>query len=142
MLKEQNFKILFNFQANVGERANDNQFIRILVTAICENAVHNVNNTKKLKIELFSKYCPLLQRYVDNHDRYELQCLFALQSLVHKWEHPPGLLLTIFEKLWEDGHISNESLLAWELNNDPAEQEGKGTLHLTLSENNLSFYPI
>lgn len=79
-------------------------------------------------MEILGKHCPLLQRYVDNLEEYELQCLFALQSLVHKWEHPPGLLLSIFEKLWEDGLISNESLTAWSANNDPAEQEGKGNI--------------
>lgn len=90
--------------------------------------MYPVNDVKKLKIEFLTKYCPLLQRYVDNHEEYELQCLFALQALVHKWEHPPCLLLNIFEKLWEDGHISNESFTTWAANNDPAEQEGKGKI--------------
>lgn len=80
----------------------------------------------------------LLQRYVDNQENYELQCLFALQALVHKWEHPPGLLLMIFEKLWEDGFVSNESLFAWEACKDPAEQEGKGKYNKIVYFINLS----
>lgn len=108
------------------------------MTAMCEYAVHSVNGVRKLRPDFLRKYYKVLQRYVDTKERYELQCLFALQSLINKWEHPPGLLLAIFERLWEDGYISNESLVAWAGNNDPMEQEGKGKFLFTF----LFIFPI
>lgn len=36
-----------------------------------------------------------------------------------------GLLLNIFDKLYEDNIISFESFLLWETNDDVAEREGK-----------------
>lgn len=100
------------------------------------------NSTKKIDMDIFMSQSLLLQRYMDNNENYELQCLYAVQALVHKWEHPPGVLLTIFEKLWEDGIISNESLFAWEASKDPAEQEGKGkTPYSSISTFSL-YFPV
>lgn len=35
----------------------------------------------------------LLLKYLDHHAKSELQALYALQALVHKIGHPPGLLI-------------------------------------------------
>lgn len=37
-----------------------------------------------------------------------------------------GLLLSICNKLYDGGIFSQEGFLAWEANQNPAEQEGKG----------------
>jgi translation initiation factor 4G len=37
-----------------------------------------------------------------------------------------GLLCQIFQVLWDDNTISNETFIAWEESVDPAEQAGKG----------------
>ena len=34
--------------------------------------------------------CVLLQRYLDHKGDLELQALFALQALIHSYEHPSG----------------------------------------------------
>ena len=49
------------------------------------SGVASVDNTK------LTKRVDLLQRYLDHNDTLELQALYALQALVHKLEHPPGL---------------------------------------------------
>jgi len=49
-----------------------------------------------------------------------------LQHLMHRLEHPNKLLHSIFEKMYDEDIISEEGLMAWERNEDPAEQEGKG----------------
>lgn len=126
-------RVCLLIQANVGERVNENQFIRIMVTAIIEDAVIAVNDTRKLRREKLVAHYSLLQRYIDNKEQLELQCLFALQALVHKWEHPSGLLLSILERFWEDNLLSTDSFLAWEKCNDPAEQEGKGMMSFVFS---------
>ncbi|XP_050307048.1 eukaryotic translation initiation factor 4 gamma 1-like isoform X3 [Anthonomus grandis grandis] len=107
---------------NVGDRVKENKFIRTLATAIFENSIAK----SKLKADVLSSHTKLIQKYVDTNLEYELQCLYALQSLIHKLEHPQGLLLAICDKLYEDSTFSQDSFIAWESSADPAEQEGKG----------------
>ncbi|RZC05037.1 eukaryotic translation initiation factor 4 gamma 3-like, partial [Asbolus verrucosus] len=108
--------------ANVGGVIKENKFIRTLAAAIFENSIPR----QKLASEILQGHYKLLQKYVDNNSNYELQCLYALQTLIHKLEHPKGLLLNICNQLYEDAIISQESFIAWESSEDPAEQEGKG----------------
>lgn len=86
----------------------------------------------------------LIQKYVDNNTAYEVQCLYSLQALIDKMEHPQGryfliyfltyniicfllgLLLSICNQLYEDTTFCQESFIAWETSSDPAEQGGKG----------------
>jgi hypothetical protein len=79
-------------------------------------------------------YYPLLITYVANHEELELQCLFAIQRLLFKLEHPPGFTSQIFEHLWESGEVvSTDGFLAWEANNDIHEQEGKAVMVVSLT---------
>ncbi|XP_019761399.2 eukaryotic translation initiation factor 4 gamma 3 isoform X1 [Dendroctonus ponderosae] len=108
--------------ANVGDHVKDFEFTRALAGAIFEDSIPK----NKLQPEVLTGHGKLLQKYVDNDTTYELQCLYVLQSLVHKLEHPSGLLLSICDKLYEDSTFCQESFIAWEKSTDPAEQEGKG----------------
>lgn len=108
--------------ANVGKRVEENSFIRTIATAIYKFSIVRT----KLNQEHLSRHSKLFNKYVDNNPTYELQCLYALQSLVNHMEHPQGLLLSIFNKLSEDSIFAQESFLSWENSKDPAEQEGKG----------------
>uniref|UniRef100_A0A1Y1NIM6 MI domain-containing protein n=2 Tax=Photinus pyralis TaxID=7054 RepID=A0A1Y1NIM6_PHOPY len=108
--------------ANVGEAVKENQFIRRLTTAIF---THSIVNNKLNVASMVEKY-HFFTKFVDGKAEYELQSLCALQSLLHKLEYPQGLLLQIFNKLYEDNVFSQESFIAWEGCNDPDEQEGKG----------------
>jgi len=65
-------------------------------------------------------------RYLNNNQKLEMQALLSLQYLMHRLEHPNKLLHSIFEKMYDDDVLSEESFMLWEKNNDPAEQEGKG----------------
>ncbi|KAK9888566.1 hypothetical protein WA026_000810 [Henosepilachna vigintioctopunctata] len=117
------FDIICNWiTANVGKRVEENMFIRTLAVAIYKYSMDgNIINEEKLR-----KTNKLFQKYVDSNPTYELQCLYALQSLINILEHPSGLLLAMFNKLNENSILSQESFIAWENSNDPAEQEGKG----------------
>jgi len=46
--------------------------------------------TLKLNEIHFQGHQTLVLKYVDNKPELELQCLFAVQSLVNKLEHPQG----------------------------------------------------
>ena len=52
--------------------------------------------------------------------------MYAIQSLVHKLEHPNKLLHNILEVLYDKDCISEDALLDWEKSDDVEEQEGKG----------------
>ncbi|CAH1130191.1 unnamed protein product [Ceutorhynchus assimilis] len=108
--------------ANVGESTKQPKFIRALATAIFEDSI----SKSKLQNEVLSSHNKLIQKYVDTQWDLELQCLYALQALIQKLEHPQGLLLSICDKLYEDSIFSQESFIAWENSTDPSEQEGKG----------------
>lgn len=72
--------------ANVGERVKEPKFIRALATAIFEDSIRDL------------KYCPqilkshydLINKYVDQNSKFELECIYAIQALVNKLEHPKG----------------------------------------------------
>lgn len=46
----------------------------------------------KLNEERLQYHKTLMQRYVKSGGELELQCLYAIQSLIHKLEHPQGKL--------------------------------------------------
>jgi len=46
--------------------------------------------TYKLNESHFQGHQMLVLKYVDNKPELELQCLFAVQSIVNKLEHPQG----------------------------------------------------
>ncbi|XP_044726466.1 eukaryotic translation initiation factor 4 gamma 1-like isoform X3 [Chrysoperla carnea] len=116
--------------ANVGkEKATEKEFIRALMTAVCEHSIQKM----KLNEDVLKKHFFLLQRYVDNKADREMQCLHALKAYINKLEHPPGVLLAICNNLWDSAVLSNESFLQWEKCTDPAEQEGKGVALKTLT---------
>jgi len=69
---------------------------------------------------------PVLKKFLDGNSKLEMQALLALQYLMHRLEHPNKLLHSIFEKVYDDDVLSEEAFMAWEKNDDAAEQEGKG----------------
>ncbi|XP_044267927.1 eukaryotic translation initiation factor 4 gamma 1-like isoform X4 [Tribolium madens] len=115
--------------ANAGDRVKDGKFVRILATSIFDHAIVR----HRLVVENLKANYKLLQKYVDNKPEYELQCLYALQALIQKLEHPKGLLLTICNQLYEDAIISQDSFIAWEASTDPAEKDGKGVALMQLT---------
>ncbi|XP_046742564.1 eukaryotic translation initiation factor 4 gamma 3-like isoform X8 [Diprion similis] len=120
--------------ANVGERASEPQFIKILMTSILEVSIEPYNTTWKFRPDKFQNLQNLIPRYIDvNVAVLELQCLIAIQEYINKLEHPSGVLLQIIEKLWEDSIISYDAFLAWESNKDPTTLAGKSVAIMALT---------
>jgi hypothetical protein len=46
----------------------------------------------KLNEGRFQQHEKLMLRYIDNKEVLELQCLYAVQALINKLEHPQGKL--------------------------------------------------
>ncbi|KAL3861768.1 hypothetical protein ACJMK2_007789 [Sinanodonta woodiana] len=102
-------------------------FIRALMTAVCKSAVIvSSNNLMKVDKSQIQRRVNLLEKYLDHQANFELQALFALQALVHKMEHPPGVLRELFDILYDEDIISEDVFIQWEKSEDPQEQEGKG----------------
>ncbi|XP_060661322.1 eukaryotic translation initiation factor 4 gamma 3 isoform X1 [Drosophila nasuta] len=103
----------------------DKIFIRGLTKTLCNFAIVYKEHSYKLEPEIFQKVCiPVLQRYIDSNDDLQLECLYAVQLLVHSLEHPRGLLSELFGELYDGYVIQKESLCIWR---DSKEQSaGKG----------------
>lgn len=120
-------------QCNVGDRTKEPAFIRALMTAICKNAIIEAQSNKLTLNDVKLRQDKLLLRYVDNKEDLELQCLYAVQALIMQLDYPQGLILSIFNTLWEDNLISTEAFLAWFESNDPQESEGRGVCKKSLA---------
>uniref|UniRef100_A0A1B0DJI8 Uncharacterized protein n=2 Tax=Phlebotomus papatasi TaxID=29031 RepID=A0A1B0DJI8_PHLPP len=69
--------------ANIG--TIDKNFIRILTTVVIESCLYP---NYKVNGPLLEQQCRLLTRYIENTEEFEMQCLFAIQKLIFKLEHP------------------------------------------------------
>ncbi|XP_052716576.1 eukaryotic translation initiation factor 4 gamma 1-like isoform X8 [Crassostrea angulata] len=103
-----------------------NKFIRTLMTLVCESAITGSGSRARVLPEVIKNRGDLLEKYLDHRAESELQALYAIQSLVHKLEHPQGVLRTLFEILYDEDIISEDGFNQWEKSKDPNEQEGKG----------------
>lgn len=111
--------------ANVTEI--DNNFIRALTTAVVDSSL---DNRYKLNDKHFLLRIPLLERYIDGNNQLQVQCLFAIQILIHRLEHPQGLMQSIFSTLVTEKIISAESIMDWKNRNDVMEGKGVAVTYL------------
>lgn len=80
------------------------------------------------------KLTSLLKPFIGGNENAELQCLYTIQKLIVKLEHPQGMLVSIFGRLYDDDVLSFESLKKWRDSDDPMEKEGKGEFFIKLRE--------
>eukprot|EP00066_Takifugu_rubripes_P028540 XP_011617806.1 PREDICTED: eukaryotic translation initiation factor 4 gamma 1-like [Takifugu rubripes] len=112
-------------EANLDEaQVASNQFIRALMTCVCQSAIVCVN-TYKVNAQQINKRAALLQKHLCDEQK-ELQALFALQALMVHMEQPANLLRMFFDALYDEDVIKEEAFYKWESSKDPAEQTGKG----------------
>uniref|UniRef100_A0A674EG01 Eukaryotic translation initiation factor 4 gamma, 1a n=1 Tax=Salmo trutta TaxID=8032 RepID=A0A674EG01_SALTR len=123
--KANNQRIRDWVEANLDQQqAAANQFVRALMTSICQSAVI-CENPYKVDVEQITQRAKLLQRYLSDEHR-ELQALYALQALMVHMEQPANLLRMFFDALYDEDVIKEEAFYRWESSKDPAEQTGKG----------------
>ncbi|XP_071233116.1 eukaryotic translation initiation factor 4 gamma 1-like isoform X14 [Salvelinus alpinus] len=123
--KANNQRIRDWVEANLDEQqTSDNQFVRTLMTSICQSAVI-CENPYKVDVEQITQRAKLLQRYLSD-EKKELQALYALQALMVHMEQPANLLRMFFDTLYDEDVIKEEAFYRWESSKDPAEQTGKG----------------
>lgn len=124
--KDSNEKLYDWLDTHLGERLKTPAMIRLLTTAVAESCIDGIGGQCKLNENQLKLRNPVLKKYLDGQSALEMQALLALQHLMHRLEHPNKLLHSIFEKMYDEDILSEEALILWEKNEDPAEQEGKG----------------
>ncbi|XP_066968480.1 eukaryotic translation initiation factor 4 gamma 1-like isoform X4 [Macrobrachium rosenbergii] len=126
-----NAEIFDWIEANIGNDAKTSKFIRALVTALVESQAmtssdgSSIRATEEFETKMKNRLT-VVRRYVDSSDKLELQCIYALQALSVKHQHPPGLLEKCFNAFYDSEVVSEEAFDEWLKSNDPEEQEGKG----------------
>lgn len=123
LVEETKSEVIFEYiAANVA--TFDALFIRALTTAVVESALNP--KTYRLNVPAFKRNLPLLNRYIENKEAHEVQCLFAIQILITRLEHPSGVLRTLLETLNDEDTISVEGFKIWR--DSTEEPEGKGNI--------------
>ncbi|XP_064076449.1 eukaryotic translation initiation factor 4 gamma 3-like isoform X6 [Vanessa tameamea] len=115
-------------QDNLGAASNENWFMRALTQAVCEYALYGTEgrDVPHFSHERMNKYASLISEFGDSREQREASCLFGIQQLIHRLEHPQGLTLEIFQYLHEQYIISVEGFIAWEVSEK--EPEGKAVM--------------
>eukprot|EP00088_Acartia_fossae_P040683 TRINITY_DN423_c0_g1_i4.p1 TRINITY_DN423_c0_g1~~TRINITY_DN423_c0_g1_i4.p1 ORF type:complete len:1453 (-),score=413.83 TRINITY_DN423_c0_g1_i4:690-5048(-) len=109
------------------DKPKNTETIRTLVYTVMESVVLGLpGQTVHLEPSLLVKRVPILKKYIDANKEKELYAMFALQSLVHKLEHPKKLLHNILEILYDNEVLSDDGIFDWEKSENVDEQEGKG----------------
>ncbi|GBM60292.1 Eukaryotic translation initiation factor 4 gamma 3 [Araneus ventricosus] len=111
--------------ANVSDISSPT-FVRALVTAVHESCLSGSGTTWGLNTSKLKSRTPLIYHYVSTNEKLQLQALYAVQALLNQLGQPSGLLHQIFDVLYDDDVISDESFEEWEQSDDPNEAEGKG----------------
>lgn len=96
----------------------NSKFINVLTQSLCDAAaVINKNNNKNnssLDDTIFVERCiPILRRYIDVNEEYELECIRGICEFVKNYEHPEDLFSEIKESLTDHDLISEETLKKW-----------------------------
>ncbi|KAK3869310.1 hypothetical protein Pcinc_025358 [Petrolisthes cinctipes] len=117
--------------ANIGNDVKSSKFIRALVTALVESQATTSNDGSSIRVaddfeRKMKTRLAVVLKYVDSNEVLEMQCIYALQALSVKHQHPPGVLEKCFNAFYDFEVVSEEAFEEWSKSDDPEEQEGKG----------------
>uniref|UniRef100_A0A0B7B9X8 MI domain-containing protein n=1 Tax=Arion vulgaris TaxID=1028688 RepID=A0A0B7B9X8_9EUPU len=118
-------------EARVPVDRQDKPFIRALVTALINASISTP--AMKFSEEVIKSRKDVLRRCIKSNPELELQALYAVQAVMHKLEHPSGVVATIFDMLYDEDIVSEDTFKQWQKSTDPQEMEGKGTCSMQLT---------
>ncbi|XP_038075420.1 eukaryotic translation initiation factor 4 gamma 1-like isoform X4 [Patiria miniata] len=101
-------------------------FIRALVTVVVQSTIQGEAESCRMNHDLLTVRMAILKRYINNDNHLELQALYAVQALNQSLENPPRLLGHVFNVLYDEDVIPEETFYAWKESSDPNENLGKG----------------
>ncbi|CAL1544873.1 unnamed protein product [Lymnaea stagnalis] len=122
-------------EKNIPVDSRDKDFIRALTTAIASHNIFNyiIPAAMKANEDMIKNHKDTLHNYIKSNQELELQALYAIQALMHRLEHPSGVIVSLFEVLYDEEVISEEACKRWEKSTDPLEAEGKGACSMQLT---------
>ncbi|XP_005101155.1 eukaryotic translation initiation factor 4 gamma 1 isoform X2 [Aplysia californica] len=126
-------EVIAFIEKTVGKEVQNKSFIRALTTAIASSSISRPPGPMKANEDVIKTRKGILQRYIKSN-QLELQALYAIQALMTKLEHPSGVISCLFDTLYDEDVISEDSCKQWEKSADPAEQEGKGVCLMQLTQ--------
>lgn len=132
----ENEDIISWIKANISpSTAVQPQFIRALMTSVCKSALKTVGKKFEIDVRQLKHRVLLLGCYLKCNVALEVQALYALQSMVHNLEHPPNMLRTFFDVLYDEEIISEEAFNQWYNCDDapPGDQAGKGVARTSVN---------
>ncbi|XP_050560420.1 eukaryotic translation initiation factor 4 gamma 3 isoform X6 [Spodoptera frugiperda] len=120
-------------QDKLSSNTNEDWFMRALIQAICEHALFGAEgrDVPHFNQDRMNKYASLIHDFGETKQSREASCLFGIQQLIRRLEHPQGLTLEIFQYLHEQYIISLDGFIAWE--ESEKEPEGKGVMMKALT---------
>jgi len=111
------------------DQLTEPQLMRVLMPLCVESCLEGLGgpiSEIKLKEEEFRSLCEKSLGSLVKGQPAELEALFSLQALVHRLEHPRGILAQLFMSLFDLDVVTTDSFTAWKEDTAPARQEGKG----------------
>nr|CAB3241855.1 eukaryotic translation initiation factor 4 gamma 3 [Phallusia mammillata] len=107
-------------------------FIRALTVSVCQKAIKQGDTLMEMDKMVIKRHILLLKKYIDTEDK-ELEAVFALQRLWVLLDQPPNILKLLFDSLYDEEIISEQTFFKWEGDDNPAESEGKGVALLSVN---------
>lgn len=113
------------------------EFVNVLVSCCLEHVTRNsslsaeypINLPKEVKEKerhLLSEIKPVLRKFLDENHKLQLHALYAAQVFCHNKGFPKGLLLRLFNSMYEDDIIDEEVFFSWKEDmNDSYPGKGK-----------------
>uniref|UniRef100_H2ZK86 Eukaryotic translation initiation factor 4 gamma 3 n=1 Tax=Ciona savignyi TaxID=51511 RepID=H2ZK86_CIOSA len=101
------------------------KFIRALTTAICQRAIVETGGAMEVDKQVIISRSVVFKKFVDNEEK-ELEAVYALQKLYSDLEQPPNILKLLFDLIYDEEIISEQTFFKWEKTDNPAESEGRG----------------
>ncbi|XP_069112750.1 ranBP-type and C3HC4-type zinc finger-containing protein 1-like [Argopecten irradians] len=101
------------------------EFIRTVVTCVCEDAINKIDTVYFVDQHKISDRVILLLDVLDNQDSRMVEALLALQNLYHNLQYPEGILQRLFEVMFSEGIISHDAFEMWERRFDESESKIK-----------------
>lgn len=79
-------------QDKIGNSTNEDWFMRALIQAICEHALFGSEgrDVPHFNQDRMNKYASLIHDFGETKQAREASCLFGIQQLIRRLEHPQG----------------------------------------------------
>jgi len=120
-----NDKVMIFIDKNFASHLQQLEFVRALSTEVLLESIPENSIDDTIEEEILTNRAVLLNKYIQNIEPLELQCLYAVQNIVEDKSHPRGLACKLFETLYHADVVSESGFNTWK-NQKPTDPRGYG----------------